>query len=155
MILRHPHNSTRKLPAELDRITLKALAKKQEQRYQTADELIVDLDLAQAEMQGRSGQAVTRLIAPSPATRPTSALATLSDIFQRPRLSVGYVAAALLALAAIVLAILVLDARQTCISQPRKLSVHTTAELTPYAKGPFSEPVRFCSKQCRRTTNSL
>lgn len=83
--------------SELDRITLKALSKKQAQRYQTADEMIADLDLLQTEMQGQaSGHAVTRLIAPSPATRPASALATLSDIFRRPRLSIGYVAAGLI-----------------------------------------------------------
>ncbi|MBC8029925.1 MAG: tetratricopeptide repeat protein [Pyrinomonadaceae bacterium] len=77
--------------SELDRITLKALAKKQEERYQTADELIADLDLLQTEMHGQgSGHTVTRLIAPSAVTQPASALATLSDIFKRPRVSVGY-----------------------------------------------------------------
>lgn len=90
-----PSHLNADVSSELDRITLKALAKKQEQRYQTADDLIADLDLLQTAMQGHgSGHTVTRLIAPSPATRPTSALATLSDIFKRPRLSVGYVAAA-------------------------------------------------------------
>jgi len=89
-----PSQFNPEVSSELDRITLKALAKKQEQRYQTADELIADLSRAETEMQGHgSGHTVTRLIAATPATRPTSALATLSDIFKRPRLSVGYVAA--------------------------------------------------------------
>jgi len=91
---RPPSEFNAEVSSELDRITLKALAKKQEQRYQTADDLIADLDHAHATLQGHgSGHTVTRLIAASPATRPTSALATLSDIFKRPRLSVGYVAA--------------------------------------------------------------
>ncbi|MDQ6651585.1 MAG: tetratricopeptide repeat protein [Acidobacteriota bacterium] len=87
---------------ELDRITLKALAKKPDSRYQTADELIVDLrtELASLSTQG-SAHTVTHLISPAAETRPTSALATLSDIFKRPRLSVGYVAAGLVIVTAI------------------------------------------------------
>ena len=85
------------VPAELDRITLKALAKKPEERYQTADEMISDLRDAQANLKG-SGHTVTRLISPAPGTQPTGALATLSDIFKRPRLSVGYVAVGIAAL---------------------------------------------------------
>ncbi|MEO8433272.1 MAG: protein kinase [Pyrinomonadaceae bacterium] len=86
------------VPAELDRITLKALAKKPEERYQSADEMISDLRAAQTDLKG-SGHTVTRLISPAPGTHPTGALATLSDIFKRPRLSVGYVAAGLLIIA--------------------------------------------------------
>ncbi|MFN2491705.1 MAG: tetratricopeptide repeat protein [Pyrinomonadaceae bacterium] len=82
--------------SELDRITLKSLAKKPESRYQTADELINDLRTALANLNTRaSNPTVTHLNSPAAATRPTSALATLSDIFRRPRLSVGYVVAGL------------------------------------------------------------
>ena len=85
--------------SELNRITLKALAKKQELRYQTADEMIADLNQAETDLLSQgSGHAVTRLIAPTSATRSTSALATLSDIFKRPRLSIGYVAAGIVLL---------------------------------------------------------
>jgi tetratricopeptide (TPR) repeat protein len=90
---------------ELDRITLKALAKQQQERYQTAEELIADLDRLQTDMRGvAAGQPVTRLIAAAAATQPNSTLATLSEIFKRPRLSIGYVAAgvALLSLIAFV-----------------------------------------------------
>jgi len=81
---------------ELDRITLKALAKKAEARYQTADEMIAALESAQASLQTNgSDRTVTRLMPPAPGTHPTGALATFSDIFKRPRLSVGYVAAGL------------------------------------------------------------
>src|SRR6266850_3666301 len=94
------------IPAELDRIALKALAKKPEARFQTADEMIAALDSAQAqERTNGSDRTVTRLMSPAPGTHPTGALATFSDIFKRPRLSVGYVAAGLLIVAAIVLGI--------------------------------------------------
>jgi serine/threonine protein kinase/Tfp pilus assembly protein PilF len=84
---------------ELDRITLKALAKKSEARFQTADEVIAALDSAQAALQTRgSDRTVTRLISPAPGTHPTGAIATFSDIFKRPRLPIGWVAAAILVL---------------------------------------------------------
>ncbi|CAN5720990.1 hypothetical protein BH18ACI4_BH18ACI4_09110 [soil metagenome] len=84
---------------ELDRITLKALAKKQEQRYQTANEIVSDLRQVKAEMQGQaSGHPVRRMIAPTSSARPTGALSAISDIFKRPRFSIGYVTAALVLL---------------------------------------------------------
>lgn len=103
------------ISSELDRITLKALAKKPESRYQTADELTADLEAARADAQGFN-QSITRAIRVAPGTHPTGALATLSDIFKRPRLSVGYV------LAAVLLAILVGSAlwyaRRPAVHQP-------------------------------------
>jgi len=80
---------------ELDQIALKALAKKPEERYQTAEEMIKALESAQRQTNG-SGQTVTRMMASVPSTQPSSALATLSDIFKRPRLSIGYVVAGLI-----------------------------------------------------------
>ena len=92
------------VPAELDRIALKALAKKPEARYQTADEMVAALQSAQADLQAHaSDHTVTRLISPAPGTHPTGALATLSDLFKRPRLSIGYVIAGLVLLAGIII----------------------------------------------------
>jgi serine/threonine protein kinase/Tfp pilus assembly protein PilF len=90
------------IPEQLDRIVLKALAKKPEARYQTADDMIAGLQDARAGLQALdSDRAITR-IGPSVAgTRPTGALATLSDIFRRPRLSLGYVVLGVVALAAL------------------------------------------------------
>ena len=90
---------------ELDRITLKALAKKPDARFQTADEMVEALDSAQADLQTQGDRTVTRLISPAPGTHPTGTLATLSDIFKRPRLSVGYVVAALLVVGALALGV--------------------------------------------------
>jgi serine/threonine protein kinase/Tfp pilus assembly protein PilF len=84
---------------ELDSIALKALAKKPDARYQTADEMFTALESTQANPRAKgSDRTVTRLMSPAPGTHPTGALGTLSDIFKRPRLSIGYVAAAILVL---------------------------------------------------------
>src|SRR5947207_1740009 len=92
-----PSQSNPDVPKDLDRITLKALAKKPDARYQTADEMIVELGQAHTRLQTRdSDRTITRLISPAPGTHPTGALATLSDIFKRPRLSIGYVAGGLI-----------------------------------------------------------
>src|SRR5258706_1107856 len=92
----NPHVS-----AELDQITLKALAKKPEDRFQTADEMLEALDYARANIETHGDRTVTRLISPTFETHPTGALATFSDIFRRPRLSIGYLVAALFAVAAL------------------------------------------------------
>lgn len=86
------------VPRQVDRVVLKALAKKPEERYQTADEMIADLRAVEEAIESGSDRTVTRLISPTPGTHPTGALATLSDIFKRPRLSVGYVAGGILLL---------------------------------------------------------
>lgn len=91
---------------ELDHIALKGLAKKPDARYQTAVDLIADLQTARANLQKRgSDQTVTRLLSPEAGTQPSSALATLSDLFKRPRLSIGYVLAGLIVIGAIVFGI--------------------------------------------------
>lgn len=77
--------------ARLDHITLKALAKKPDDRYQNAAEFIADLQGVRADSQAHPrDRTVTRIISPATGNRPTGTLATLSDIFRRPRLSVGY-----------------------------------------------------------------
>jgi serine/threonine protein kinase/Tfp pilus assembly protein PilF len=87
------------IPKELDRIALKSLAKKPEARYQTADEMLADLQGLQASLFTDARNVVTRLIPASMGTKPTGALATLSEIFRRPRLPIGYVVAGIIAFA--------------------------------------------------------
>jgi tetratricopeptide (TPR) repeat protein len=84
------------VPPELNRITLKALAKKPDARYQSADELITDLNAVYAELLG-GGATITRQLQTAPVTRHPVVLSTLSDIFKRPRLPVGYLVVGLLA----------------------------------------------------------
>jgi tetratricopeptide (TPR) repeat protein/tRNA A-37 threonylcarbamoyl transferase component Bud32 len=93
-----PSNFNPRVPPELDQVTLKALAKKPEERYQTADELIASLDAAKAALRESDlGHARTQRIQLARETEHHSALATLTDLLKRPRLSVGVVIAALLA----------------------------------------------------------
>jgi tetratricopeptide (TPR) repeat protein/tRNA A-37 threonylcarbamoyl transferase component Bud32 len=87
------------VPPELDKVTLKALAKKPEDRYQSAGELSADLAAVRRALEetGGAGHPRTQRIRTVPTAEHPSALATLSDIFRRPRLSLGVVIAALLA----------------------------------------------------------
>ena len=80
------------VPDMVDRITMKALAKQPADRYQSAGELVADLDMALS-ASGIASRAVPRVTSYSDGNRPTGTLATLSDIFRRPRISVGYVVA--------------------------------------------------------------
>lgn len=85
----------RRVPKQLDRVARKALAKKPDERYQSAEEFIADLRLAQAALEEQEvDKTLTRRVAHEP-THP-SALQTISDIFRRPRLPVGVVAVGLL-----------------------------------------------------------
>ena len=90
------------VPELVDHITMKALAKQPVARYQTATEMVDALDTALA-ASGIASRTVPRLTSTADRHRPTGALATLSDIFRRPRISLGYVLAGV----AVVLAITV------------------------------------------------
>jgi tetratricopeptide (TPR) repeat protein/tRNA A-37 threonylcarbamoyl transferase component Bud32 len=91
------------IPRELDYLILKSLAKKPDARYQTAEEMIGDLESIQAHLLTDATNTVTRLIPATVGMRPTGAMATLSDIFRRPRLPVGYVVAAVFAVVVLLL----------------------------------------------------
>jgi serine/threonine protein kinase len=85
-----PSSLNPRVPPELDRISLKALAKKPDKRYQSANELILDLQSVRRSLaELGEDQTPTRRIPVSHRTGATSAMATLSDIFSRPRLSIG------------------------------------------------------------------
>jgi tetratricopeptide (TPR) repeat protein/tRNA A-37 threonylcarbamoyl transferase component Bud32 len=95
-----PSTFNQHVTPELDRITLKALAKRPEDRYQSASEFVEDLRAARAELaEGGEGLTRTQIMQPAPGMGQTSALATLSDLFKRPRLSVGVVIAGVLLIA--------------------------------------------------------
>jgi len=89
---------------ELDRIALKSLAKTPADRYQTAGEFIAELEAAGAQVKGLS-QTINRTLQVARSTQHSGALSTISDIFKRPRLSIGYVAAGLVLVSLIAFAI--------------------------------------------------
>jgi tetratricopeptide (TPR) repeat protein/predicted Ser/Thr protein kinase len=85
-----PSSLNPQVPPELDRITLKALEKKVEARYQTAAELLKDLRAVSTTLSG-NGIPVTSKTkrATDGFTRATNAFATLTTQLRRQRFSLG------------------------------------------------------------------
>ncbi|MBA3241634.1 MAG: tetratricopeptide repeat protein [Acidobacteria bacterium] len=81
-----PSQFNSRVPPELDRIVLKALAKKVEERYQTADEMAAELERVRTRLPG-SDTTRTRRLATHPDLSRPSALHTISETLRRPRLS--------------------------------------------------------------------
>ncbi len=84
-----PSRLNDRVPPELDRITMKAIEKKVEDRYQSAEELIEDLRSVLPTLREddyRRGRTTETL--PRPRTHSASALQTLAESLRRPRLSV-------------------------------------------------------------------
>ncbi len=89
------------VPPSLDAVTMKALEKKVDARYQTAEEMLTDLHAVIASLSGAGGQ-IPRLSAhPTSDSIPlrTSALTTLTQTLRRPRVSLGTLVIAVIALA--------------------------------------------------------
>jgi serine/threonine protein kinase len=100
-----PSTINEQVPLELDRITMKALAKKPSERYQTAQEMIEDLRRMSMAVSGNEHR-VRRLRddlhrtgepGSSRRTNRSSAFMTLTDGLRRPRVSLGFVIIAILA----------------------------------------------------------
>lgn len=89
------------VPPELDRITLKALQKRPDARYQSAIELLSELRAANAQLDA-NGHSHTQVVARQQDTHHRSALITISDIIQRPRISIGAVLLGVLAMSLVV-----------------------------------------------------
>jgi serine/threonine protein kinase/Flp pilus assembly protein TadD len=99
-----PSTINPRIPPELDRITMKALAKKPEARYQSAQEMLDDLHEVYAVV-STDTQRIKRLRDDphrteegSPRrTNRSSAMMTLTEGLRRPRVSLGFVIVAVLA----------------------------------------------------------
>ncbi|MEP6741430.1 MAG: tetratricopeptide repeat protein, partial [bacterium] len=79
------------VPQELDFIVVKALAKKPDKRYQSAKELVADLDAVKERLDDTSGQTLIKRAAPSARTSHSKTLNNLSQILQRPRIPISYI----------------------------------------------------------------
>ncbi|HWS56710.1 MAG TPA: tetratricopeptide repeat protein, partial [Pyrinomonadaceae bacterium] len=81
-----PSQFNPRVPPELDRVALKALAKRPEERYQTADEMVADLARVRARLSGEDTARTRRLTTDAHLTR-SSMLITLAENLRRPRIS--------------------------------------------------------------------
>jgi serine/threonine protein kinase len=89
-----PSSINQRVPPELDRITLKALAKKPEDRYQSAAEMAAEMRVARAMLKSGDEHRTQRLH-PSRASH-SSAFKSISETLRRPRLSIGFFILALI-----------------------------------------------------------
>ena len=96
-----PSRINPKVPQELDFITLKALSKKPNKRYQSAKELIADLNAVKDRLEENSGQTLIRRTMPPGVTGHNKTLSNLSQILQRPRIPISYILLGLAALLAL------------------------------------------------------
>src|SRR6266566_2442368 len=97
-----PSKINDRVPPELDRITMKAIEKKVEARYQSAEELVKDLRLVVPTLDNdgyRKGRGTGPLT--STRTHSASALTTITQTFRRPGPSLGMFILAILAVALI------------------------------------------------------
>jgi serine/threonine protein kinase len=78
---------------ELDRITMKAMQKKPDERYQSAEEMLRDLRSLRAALHDDSHR--TKRLASANKAAPSSALLSLAETLRRPRLSIFSVILAL------------------------------------------------------------
>ncbi|MGH9927921.1 MAG: protein kinase domain-containing protein [Pyrinomonadaceae bacterium] len=95
-----PSRLNKRIPPELDRITMKAIEKKVDARYQSADELIEDLRLVLPTLDSdgyRKGRSTESL--PKPHTGSASALTTIIEPFRRPGPNLGIFILAILGVA--------------------------------------------------------
>ena len=105
-----PSTFNPRVPKELDRISMKALAKRPEARYQTAEEMIEDLRAVRAKVAGdthrverirddlhrTAGQSGSRR------THRSSALLSIAENLRRPRVSLGVILVAALSFGLVV-----------------------------------------------------
>jgi serine/threonine protein kinase/Tfp pilus assembly protein PilF len=103
-----PSQINPRVPAALDRITLKLLEKKVDARYQSAAELVADLKKALAGLSGDTEVVPSRLSRSGTdgVQRPTTALATLTMSLRRQRFSITSVAGVIILTAVVILAVI-------------------------------------------------
>ncbi len=79
------------VPPGLDFITLKALAKKPDKRYQSAKEIIADLNEVKERLEAASGQTLIKRTSPQAITGHSKTFSNLSQMLQRPRIPISYI----------------------------------------------------------------
>ncbi len=101
-----PSTINPQIPRELDRITLKALEKKVEARYQSAEELLKDLRAVALTLSGNGIPVASKVKRPTDNfKRATNAFATLTTQLRRQRFSLGTVIGAVAVVGLIIWAV--------------------------------------------------
>ncbi|MBV9211468.1 MAG: tetratricopeptide repeat protein, partial [Acidobacteria bacterium] len=118
-----PSDINPQVPVELDRITLKALAKKLPERYQTAEEMRADLAAARSVM-STNGKKIERISLPRGAGHRTSALTTISATLRKPRISLFTLAASVLAIGLVIFGLFYLFRPQPYQPSPEALKFY-------------------------------
>ncbi len=85
-----PSKVNANVPKQLDFIAMKALAKKPPKRYQSAKEMIADLNAVKEQLEEDSAQTVIKR-SPASISAHTRTLSNLSQILQRPRIPISYI----------------------------------------------------------------
>jgi serine/threonine protein kinase/Tfp pilus assembly protein PilF len=114
------------VPRELDKVTLKCLAKNPADRYQSADDIVAALERISTNLQTDATNTVTRLVPAHATARPSGTLATISDIFRRPRLPVGYVVLASVTVVALIAGIWYFTRARAHKPSPEALQLYET-----------------------------
>lgn len=86
-----PSKFNSSVPRELDFIVKKALAKEPNKRYQSAKELIADLNAVKERLEADSGQTLIKQTSPAMLTAHSRTLSSLSRILRRPRIPISYI----------------------------------------------------------------
>src|SRR6266478_2158930 len=96
-----PSRINQRVPRQLDFITLKALEKKPGKRYQSAKELIADLNAVKDQLEENSGQTLIKRSASLATPGASKTLSSLSQILRRPRIPISYILIGFLVLIAV------------------------------------------------------
>lgn len=100
-----PSSLNPKVPKELDFVALKTLAKKSEKRYQSAEELVEDLNSLSDQLEDDSSQTLIRPSSQVSIAGRNGTLSDLSQILRRPRIPVLYLVIGILVAAVAVVVI--------------------------------------------------
>lgn len=84
-----PSSINHRVPPELDRITLKALAKNRDSRYQSAADFVADLKAARVALTDNEESHRTQRLVPA-RTSHSSAFKSISESLRRPRVSIAF-----------------------------------------------------------------
>jgi tetratricopeptide (TPR) repeat protein/tRNA A-37 threonylcarbamoyl transferase component Bud32 len=118
-----PSRFNPRVPAELDRVTLKALAKRPEDRFQTAEEFAAGLARVRSRLPD-SETTRTRRLATAENGHRSSALITMAEGLRRPKFSPLALVASLVALSLLIWAVIYAKSPTIHVPDPEALALY-------------------------------